>query len=253
MQVSRTAPISAIPVRSAPHGSEGVTGPADHRLLAGLARRSCLRRVRDEEAAGSNPATPTGKWQVTRYQVACRLHYAFPDVRFWEPVGSTGNGGPLGPRTGRFPGAATTFSTASRARLRHAAVRACGPDRWQEARSHRAGMRDRDGHQAVSGEGAGATVRLRGGGHAAPFRAEALRAHRPPPVRRPASAGRRYPPLRWPDDRTCKIGPGPSSVPGILLPRKTIGIYRKDGAERGVPWIEPGHVRARFDLIQTPS
>ena len=25
------------------------------------------------------------------------------------------------------------------------------------------------------------------------------------------------------------------------------------GAERGVPWIEPGHVPARFDLIQTPS
>ncbi len=75
--------------------------------------------------------------------------------------------------------------------------------------------------------------------------------------------GRRYPPLRWPDDRTCKIGPGPYCVPGILLPRKitvkgapygrvfdgaktappltlifpgkTIGIYRKDGAERGVP------------------
>ena len=76
-------------------------------------------------------------------------------------------------------------------------------------------------------------------------------------------------------------GRGPSSVPGILSPHKltingapygrvfdgaktappltvifpgkTIGIYRKDGAERGVPWIEPGHVRARFDLIQPPS
>ena len=39
----------------------------------------------------------------------------------------------------------------------------------------------------------------------------------------------------------------------LIFPGKTIGIYRKDGAERGVPWIEPGHVRARFDLIQTPS
>jgi len=37
--------------------------------------------------------------------VACRLHYAFPDVRFWEPVGSEhGNGGPLGPRPLGKPG-----------------------------------------------------------------------------------------------------------------------------------------------------
>jgi hypothetical protein len=27
------------------------------------------RCLRDEEAAGSNPATPTTKWQVTRYPV----------------------------------------------------------------------------------------------------------------------------------------------------------------------------------------
>jgi len=31
--------------------------------------------------------------------VVCRLHYAFPDVPFWEPDGSEhGNGGPLSPR-----------------------------------------------------------------------------------------------------------------------------------------------------------
>ena len=34
----------------------------------------------------------------------------------------------------------------------------------------------------------------------------------------PASAGRRYPPLRCVDDRACKRGPDPSSVPGILSP-----------------------------------
>jgi len=88
VQVSRTTPISAIPARSHHTARKGVTGPADHRLLAGLARRSRLRHVRDEEAAGSNPATPTGKRQVTRHLVTCRLHYAFPGVRFWEPVGS---------------------------------------------------------------------------------------------------------------------------------------------------------------------
>ena len=44
--------------------------------------------VRDEEGAGSNPATPTGKRQVTPHLVTCGLHYPFPGVRFWEPVGS---------------------------------------------------------------------------------------------------------------------------------------------------------------------
>ena len=38
--------------------------------------------VRDEEAAGSNPATPTGKRQVTKQIVTCPLHYTFPGARF---------------------------------------------------------------------------------------------------------------------------------------------------------------------------
>ena len=45
MQVSRTAPIAAIPVRRPPTTRKGVTGPADHRLPAGSARRSRLRRA----------------------------------------------------------------------------------------------------------------------------------------------------------------------------------------------------------------
>jgi hypothetical protein len=44
--------------------------------------------VRDEEAAGSNPATPAGKRQVTKQIVTCPLHYTFPGARFWEPVRS---------------------------------------------------------------------------------------------------------------------------------------------------------------------
>ena len=77
------------------HPRPALAGTADKRPAAPL--------VRDEEAAGSNPATPTGKRQVTRHLVACRLHYAFPDVRFSEPVVSgTGNRGPLGPCSGPF-------------------------------------------------------------------------------------------------------------------------------------------------------
>jgi hypothetical protein len=46
------------------------------------------RFVRDEEAAGSNPATPTIKLQVAAlFCVQCRLP-ASANFRFWERVGA---------------------------------------------------------------------------------------------------------------------------------------------------------------------
>jgi hypothetical protein len=71
-----------------------------HTELAGATdKRPAAPLVRDEEAAGSNPATPTRKPQVTRHPVTCGSHSASADVRFWEPNGSEhGNGGPLAPR-----------------------------------------------------------------------------------------------------------------------------------------------------------
>jgi hypothetical protein len=57
------------------------------------------RWLRDEEAAGSNPATPTQKRQVTGHLVACCSHYVFSNFLFRKPVGSEhGNGEPLGLR-----------------------------------------------------------------------------------------------------------------------------------------------------------
>jgi hypothetical protein len=77
-------------------------------------------------------------------------------------------------------GAVTTFSTASRARLRHA-----NAGQWPGAcrtRSHRAGMRDRDGHrrQDHSGETLGHRP-TSGRRQSAPSRAEALTGAPPPP------------------------------------------------------------------------
>ena len=127
-------------------------------------------------------------------------------------------------------------------------------------------------------EGGGATVRLRGGGHVAPLRAEALRARRRRQVGLPRLRRSAVPAVtlrRW---RACKRGPGPSSVPGILSPRKitvkgarcarvlrmaraplltvifpgkTIGTYRLDGAVRALVSLrlrtaeqKPGRYRA---------
>ena len=57
---------------------------------SGLVSRSAIFQglIRDEEAAGSNPATPTGKRQVTGHHVACRLHYPFPVSDFGRPLGA---------------------------------------------------------------------------------------------------------------------------------------------------------------------
>jgi hypothetical protein len=79
-------------------------GYRPHPALAGTAdKRPAAPLVRDEEAAGSNPATPTGKWQVTEHIVACRLHYEFPGVRFGSPLGAnTGNGEAIRSAPGPF-------------------------------------------------------------------------------------------------------------------------------------------------------
>ena len=73
--------------------------------------------------------------------------------------------------------AVTTFSTASRARLRHASA---GPPARLQSRGREViewGCVPETGTTARTRAGAGgATVRLRGGGYVAPLRAEALRA-----------------------------------------------------------------------------
>ena len=97
----------------------------------------------------------------------------------------------------RGPGLVTTFSTASRAHLRHAMRRAGSPiaGRKREVIEPECVTETGATTRPSAGKG-GATVRLRAAAMPRPFRAEALRARRPPPVGRPASAGRRYPPLR---------------------------------------------------------
>jgi hypothetical protein len=63
-QVSRSTPISAIPVRSL-RPRKGVTGPADHRWLAGgWLIVPAYANVRDEEATGSKPTTPKGNGRL---------------------------------------------------------------------------------------------------------------------------------------------------------------------------------------------
>jgi hypothetical protein len=153
-----------------------------------------------------------------------------------------------------------TFSTASRARLRHAKRRAGGPDAGRNREVVERECATETGTTTRTKRGGGATVRLGGGGHVAPSRAEALTGAPPPPGRLPRfpqdSGTRRYvASMAAPARRAW-----PSSVPGILSPRKltvkcarcarvlrmalratldcdlpgkTIGTYRKDGAKRG--------------------
>ena len=67
------------------------------------------RWLRDEEAAGSNPATPTTKPQATRYPLIWSSRSAHAGVRFREPNGS--GVGALCP-TRRGPSGMTTVDIA---------------------------------------------------------------------------------------------------------------------------------------------
>jgi len=82
---------------------------------------------------------------------------------------------------------------------------------------------------ARKGEG---YVRFRGGGHVAPSRPKPRRVRRrpsgrPPRFRRAGGTRRNTASMTAP----ARPGLGPSSVPGVLSPGKTIGTYRKDGQE----------------------
>ena len=108
-------------------------------------------------------------------------------------------------------------------------------------------MRDLDRHhcQDHSGKMVGHCP-TPGGGHIAPLRAEALRARRRRQVRLPrfrrSGGTRRYAALT---NTPARLGRGPSSVPGILLPGKTIGTYRKDGGKASWALLGPAS-RLRF-------
>jgi len=116
--------------------------------------------LRDEEAAGSNPATPTGKRQVTRHLVACRSHYAFPGVRFWEPVGSEHRlRWAVRSAPGPFPVLRQLSLPASRARLRRASPSGPTGLGCRNAESSR-GSRNWRKDVAESWAGSGATRRL---------------------------------------------------------------------------------------------
>ena len=110
MQVSMTAPISAIPVRSPSHGSEGCDGPADHRLLAGSGSSfpltPCSGRRGRRFKSGHPDRKTTGHKASIDLPFALRVPGCPILAASWER--RTGDGGPLGPRRA-LPGAATTF------------------------------------------------------------------------------------------------------------------------------------------------
>ena len=170
----------------------------------------------------------------------------------------------------------TTFSTASRARLRHASA---GPPARLQSRGREViewGCVPETGTTARTRAGAGgATVRLRGGGYVAPLRAEALRGA-PPPLGRsaplpqvggprryaasmvaPAKGGLSRPPCRASSHRArshsralppvASLRDGASATLECDLPRKDLGTYRMDGADRpSVP--TSAHVKSELTV-----
>ncbi len=100
VQASRAAPISAIPVRSPyPMARKGVTEPADHRLLAGLVRRSAYAvfGTKRPPVQIRPPRPQNGRSKGIQWPAVCITRSRVSD--FGSPLGAnTGNGRPLGPR-----------------------------------------------------------------------------------------------------------------------------------------------------------
>jgi hypothetical protein len=75
-------------IQQRPHTAAS-SGNRQHTQQTGTTAKSpAAPLVRDEEAAGSNPATPTMKPQVTQHSLTCGSRFAALDARFWEPSGS---------------------------------------------------------------------------------------------------------------------------------------------------------------------
>jgi hypothetical protein len=97
----RLFPLSTVNFHGLHRGAQRRCSPISPR--SGQLARD-LAFLRDEEAAGSNPATPTGKRQVTRHLVACRLYCALPVSDFGSPLGAnTGSGGAVRSVPDPFP------------------------------------------------------------------------------------------------------------------------------------------------------
>ena len=117
------------------------------------------------------------------------------------------------------PGAVTTFSTTSRARLWRARPSGLVEFRRGSTCTSRHCTKRRE-DQARARRGKWAARRLGGGRPAAPCRAGALRARRRRQVGTPAPAGSQSPPQRAPDDNDRANRAGRPPRAGILLPSK---------------------------------